>query len=200
MISLTEIQQNVLKYILSRWDAGEALPSCREIMGYFGWTSPKAASDVLEVLKRKRFLASDPQTTRKYRLTEQALGLPVLGDIPAGLPVDSAETREEHFTFRPASFGVRDRSSAFFLRVRGNSMIGRHIFDGDLVLVDKSMHPGHQSIVAALIDNAVTLKTLIQENGKAWLRSENPEYPDIFPLQNLQIQGIARGVIRPLKS
>jgi repressor LexA len=200
MICLTQTQQKVLKYILSRWDAGEALPSCREIMSHFGWASPKAASDVLNILKRKGFVASDRQSTRKYRLTEQTFGLPVLGEIPAGLPIDSVETQGEHFTFRLASFGVRDRSLAFFLRVKGDSMIGRHIFDGDLVLVDKSMHPGHRSVVAALIDNAVTLKTLIQENGKAWLKSENPEYPDIFPLQNLQIQGIARGVIRPLKS
>lgn len=200
MISPTDVQQNALRYILSRWEAGEALPSCREIAGQFGWSSPKAASDVLDALKRKGFLASDPQSTRKYRLTEQASGLPILGDIPAGLPVDSVETPEGHFTLSPASFGVRDRASAFFLRVRGDSMIGRQIFDGDLVLVDKSARPKHRSIVAALIDNAVTLKTLIQENGKTWLRSENPEYPDIFPLLDLQIQGIARGVIRPLKS
>jgi repressor LexA len=196
----TDIQRQALRYILSRWEAGEALPSCREIACRFGWSSPKAASDVLDALKRKGFLASDPQSTRKYRLTEQAVGLPILGDIPAGLPLDSVETHEEHFTLNPASFGVRDRASAFFLRVRGDSMIGRRIFDGDLVLVEKSTQPRHRSIVAALIDSAVTLKTLIHEDGKAWLRSENPEYPDIFPLQDLQIQGIARGVIRPLKS
>lgn len=200
MTSLTDSQQNTLRYILSKWEAGEALPSCREISGCFGWSSPKAASDVLKALKRKGFLASDPNSTRKYRITEKALGIPILGDIPAGLPRDSVETHEEQFNFRPASFGVRDRASAFLLRVRGDSMIGRHIFDGDLVLVERSTEPRHRSIVAALIDNAVTLKTFIRENGKAWLRSENSDYPDIFPLHDLQIQGIARGVIRPLKS
>jgi repressor LexA len=200
MTSRTDIQQNVLRFILLRWEAGEALPSCREICSRFRWSSPKAATDVLEALKRKGYLASDRESTRKYRLTEQALGLPILGEIPAGFPIDAQETRDEQFTLSPAAFGVRDRACAFFLRVKGDSMIGRHIFDGDLVLVEKSAQARHRNIVAALIDNEVTLKTLVQENGKAWLMSENPEYPSLIPFQDLQIQGIARGVIRPLTS
>lgn len=200
MNALTDIQQQVLRFILSRWDAGEALPSSREIINHFGWSSPKAATDVLDTLKRKGLLASDSYSSRKYRLTESAIGLPILGEIPAGIPVDSDETQEEYFTLNIASFGIIDRSAAFFLRVKGDSMIGRKIFDGDLVLVEKSGQPRHQDIVAALIDNESTLKTLIHENGKVWLRSENPAYPDLIPFQELQIQGVARGVIRPLKS
>lgn len=200
MNALTDIQQLVLKFILSRWDAGEALPSSREIINQFGWSSPKAATDVLDALKRKGLLASDSYSSRKYRLTELAIGLPILGEILAGFPVNSQETQEEYFTMNPASFGISDRSTAFFLRVKGDSMIGRKIFDGDLVLVEKSGQPCHQDIVVALIDNESTLKTLIYENGKVWLRSENPAYPDLIPFQELQIQGIARGVIRPLKS
>lgn len=200
MSLLTDTQHQVLKFILSRWEAGEALPSSREIMNHLGWSSPKAATDVLDALKRKELLASDSDSSRKYRLTELAIGLPVLGEIPAGSPVDSQEMQEEYFTLTPASFGVRDRAAAFFLRVKGDSMIGRRIFDGDLVLVEKSGQPRHRDIVAALIDNESTLKTLIQENGKAWLRSENPAYPNPIPFQDLQIQGVARGVIRPLKS
>lgn len=199
MNPLTDIQQQVLRFILSRWDAGESLPSSREIMNQFGWSSPKAATDVLDALKRKGLLASDSYSSRKYRLTELAIGLPILGEIPAGFPVDSQETQEDYFTLNPSSFGIIDRFAAFFLRVKGDSMIGRMIFDGDLVLVEKSGQPRHQDIVAALIDNESTLKTLIRENGKAWLRSENPAYPDLIPFQEFQIQGVARGVIRHLK-
>jgi len=198
--ALTPSQGQLLDFILSRWEAGEVLPSSREITSRFGWSSPRAASDALDVLKRKGFLASDAGSSRKYRLTEQAAGMPVLGDIPAGFPVDGLESQEERFALNPASFGVRDRKSAFFLRVRGDSMIGRRIFDGDLVLVERNARPGHLSIVAALIDQQVTLKTLIHEEGNAtWLRSENPTSPDLIPLLNLEIQGVARGVIRPLK-
>lgn len=195
----TDIQQQVLKFILARWEAGEALPSSREIASRFGWSSPRAATVHLDALKNKGLLADDPDSSRKYRLTRQALGLPVLGEIPAGHPSEGLESHEEHFALNPASFGVRDRTAAFFLRVKGDSMIGRQIFDGDLVLVEKSVQPKHLNIVAALIDREVTLKTLIQERGGAWLRSENPASPNPIPLEDLQIQGIARGVIRPLK-
>lgn len=168
-------------------------------MNQFGWSSPKAATDVLDALKRKRLLASDSYSSRKYRLTELAIGLPILGEIPAGYPVDSQEMLEEYFTLNLNFFGIIDRATAFLLRVKGDSMIGRKIFDGDLVLIEKTAQPRHRDIVVALIDNESTLKTLIRENGKAWLHSENPAYPDLIPFQELQIQGVARGVIRHLK-
>lgn len=200
MNSLSDIQQKVLDFIILRWESGEALPSCREITKRFGWASPKAATDVLEVLKRKEFLVFDPSSTRKYRLGQQALGFPVIGEIPAGFPVDSEETREDYLTLSPSTFGIRDRESAFYLRVRGNSMVGRQIFDGDLVLVEKCEEPKHKDVVAALIDNESTLKTFVREASQCWLKSENSKYPDLFPAHDLQIQGVARGVIRFLPS
>jgi repressor LexA len=195
---MTLTQQQVLQFIVSQWETGEALPSCREIMKRFGWASPKAATDVLKALKRLNFLARDPASSRNYRLTEQALGLPVHGEIPAGLPTGTTQTEGEYFNLSPSSFGIRDRANSFFLRVKGDSMIGRKIFDGDLVLIEKSETPQHLDIVAALIDQESTLKTLVRQGPAAWLRSENPAYPDLTPCQELQIQGIARGVIRPL--
>ena len=200
MNSLSVIQQNVLEFIILRWESGEALPSCREIARRFGWASPKAATDVLEALKRKGFLISDPSSTRKYRLGEQALGLPILGEIPAGFPGDSEENQEERLTLTASTFGIRDRASAFFLRVRGDSMTGRQIFNGDLVLVEKFKEPKHKDVVAALIDNESTLKTFVREAGQCWLKSENPKYPELFPAHDLQIQGVARSVIRFLPS
>jgi len=197
---ITDIQQRVLQFIVSQWEAGEALPSCREIMKRFGWSSPKAATDVIKALKRLKFLAWDSASSRRYRLTEQALGLPVLGEIPAGHAVDSLEVGGEYFTLSPTSFGIRDRANSFFLRVRGDSMIGRHIFDDDLVLVEKTARPKTGDIVAALIDNESTLKTLIMEADRPWLRSENPDSPDLIPAWELEIQGVACGVIRLLPS
>jgi len=195
---LSHSQQQVLDFILSRWDAGEGLPSSREISGQFGWSSPRAATDALAVLKRKSMLADDPGSSRKYRLTDRASGLPILGEIPAGSPVGALPEQEEFFALNLTSFGIRDRAKSFILRVKGDSMIGRRIFDGDLVLVEKSGEAHHRDIVAALIDQEVTLKTFIVDDGQACLRSENPAYPDPVPSQELEIQGIARGVIRPL--
>ena len=195
---LTAAQQQVLHFIVSQWEAGEALPSCREIASHFGWSSPKAATDVLQALKRLKFLALDSASSRKYRLTEKSVGLPVRGAIPAGFAADSPELQGEHFALTPASFGVRIRANSFFLRVKGDSMTGRRIFDGDMVLVERDIQPRHLDIVAALIDEESSLKTLVQEKEAIWLRSENPAYPDLIPAQELKIQGVARGVIRPL--
>ena len=98
----------------------------------------------------------------------------------------------------PIPFGIADRSRAFALRVCGDSMEGRRIFDGDIVLCESGVPPRHESIVAALIDHESTLKTLLLRKGKAWLRAENPRYPDLIPAWDLQIQGVARAVIRHL--
>lgn len=193
---LSDIQQNVLNFIVLRWESGEALPSCREIAKRFGWASPKAATDVLEALKRRGFLVSDPSSTRKYRLGQQATGLPVFGEIPAGFSVDSEEVQEDRLALSPSIFGIRDRGSAFYLRVTGDSMTGRQIFNGDLVLIEKSNELKHRDVVAALIDNESTLKTFVHEGGRSWLKSENSKYPELFPAHDLRIQGVARGVIR----
>ena len=109
---------------------------------------------------------------------------------------------EDFLALTSRSFGLTDRRNAFFLRVKGDSMIGRHIFEGDLVLVEKSDKCRHHDVVAALIDNESTLKTLIRQDGRIWLRSENPNYSDLIPGWDLRIQGIARSVFRllPTKS
>ena len=200
MRSPTDKQRKVLDFIVLKSEMGEALPSLREIRDHFGHASSRAAADVVDTLKRKGYLADDPESSRGYRLTDRALGVPVLGEIPAGPPNEAVESVESFLPINSRAFGIADRGEAFFLRVRGDSMIGRHIFDGDLVLVEGTVRPKNGDIVVALIDNESTLKTLIIEGGRPWLRSENPNSPDLSPAWDLEIQGVARGVIRLLNS
>jgi len=77
-------------------------------------------------------------------------------------------------------------------------MTGRRLFDGDIVILESGAEPRNGDVVAALIDNECTLKTLVLKRGKSWLHAENPKYPDLFPATDLQIQGVARAVIRLL--
>lgn len=77
-------------------------------------------------------------------------------------------------------------------------MIGRQIFDGDIVLLEHDVIPKHEDIVAALIDQESTLKSFVRKGSKVWLRAENPRYPDLIPAFDLQIQGVARAIIRLL--
>ncbi len=141
----------------------------------------------------------EPKLARSLRLAKKPeSGVPLLGSIAAGFPDGSDPNPPEHLHLDPETFGIKDPADAFALRVRGDSMTGKQFFDGDLVLLDRAATPKNQDVVAALIDQECTLKTLIIKNGKAWLRAENPAYPDLIPAHDLQIQGVAKAVIRIL--
>lgn len=200
-MKVTNKQSDILFFCIEHWEAGESLPSLREICSHFGYSSTRAVADHLNALKTKGYLADDTGNKRGYRLTEKATGLPVLSGIQAGIPMLAEECVESHFAVNIRSFGVANRRNAFLLRVCGDSMTGRHIFDGDLALVEKCSHFKNKDVVAALIDNESTLKTFVKEKGgRAWLRSENPQFPDLIPAWDLQVQGVVRGVIRLLSS
>ena len=75
-------------------------------------------------------------------------------------------------------------------------MIGRHILDGDIVVLEHGPEPRNGDMVAALIDGESTLKTFVMKNGRPFLKAENPKYPDLIPAQELMIQGVMRALIR----
>ena len=75
-------------------------------------------------------------------------------------------------------------------------MIGRHILNGDIVILEHGPEPRNGDIVAALIDGESTLKTFLKKGGKPYLKAENPKYPDLIPAQELMIQGVFRALIR----
>jgi len=127
----------------------------------------------------------------------EAPPVPVYGSIPAGVPAMREQAPEEMIAIDPATFGARSAGSNgfWFLRVTGDSMEGARIFDGDLVALDRR-EPRSGDIIAALIDeNETTLKYLVREGGRTYLRAANPKYPDIAPLR-LESQGVVVGVLR----
>ncbi len=75
-------------------------------------------------------------------------------------------------------------------------MIGRHILDGDFVILEHGPEPRSGQIVAALIDGESTLKSYVVKGGKPYLRAENPKYPNLIPAQELMIQGVLKALIR----
>lgn len=195
-VDLTQAQQRVLDFVGSRSAKGENAPTYREICKTLGYRSPKAAADHVAALERKGYVIRERGQARGIKLTSKSSGVPLLGRISAGYPTDSPSEVETRIPIDPRAFGIRDRSKAFALRVRGDSMNGRQIVDGDIVLVEQEQSPRNGEIVAAMIDNESTLKTLVRRNGETWLRAENPLYPDLIPTIGLSIQGVARAVIR----
>ncbi len=129
---------------------------------------------------------SKPSAERSIRL---------LGAIPAGLAVDAAEEKGEALELDLRLFGQNRTTDVFALRVRGDSMINAQIADGDLVLLQK--RPARAGdIVAALIDGEVTLKRYVVVDRRPRLKAENPTYPDLTPVNDLEVQGVMIGLIR----
>jgi repressor LexA len=197
--SLTKRQQKVLEFLEERSVSGTLPPTFREICEHFGYKSPKAATDHIAALERKGFVVRKKGCARGLLLVRESVGIPLLGQIAAGIPDEVFENRDRQLALDPVSYGIRDRSKAFALRVNGDSMIGRHIVDGDIVILEKGTEPQNEDVVAARIDNESTLKTFIRSRGKIWLRAENPRFPDLLPAWDLQIQGVGRAVIRLIK-
>jgi len=196
---LTAAQRKVLDFLENRSERGEPPPTYREICKRFGYRSPKAASDHVAALEKKGYVTREKGLARGLHLVRKGTGIPLLGRIAAGLPREALTSSGERLNLDPTSYGITDRSRAFALCVTGDSMIGRQIFEGDIVLLEHEAIPLDGDIVAALIDNESTLKTFVHKEGKVWLRAENPLYPDLMPAIDLQVQGVVRAVIRFLK-
>jgi repressor LexA len=178
----------------------------REIAAHFGFSSSRAAADHLDALKRKGYLEAVPGKARALRvlsplsnLRKPVVDIPILGSIPAGF----ADTRDQDLrgciSMDVKSLGVKPSRQTFALEAKGDSMVGRCILDGDLVVLEQGRTPRHGDVVAALIDRESTLKTFITTRGKPYLRAENPRYPKLIPAEELLIQGVMVALVRRCK-
>ncbi len=206
MIPLTERQQQVLDFVVSAQQAGGSVPTLREIGIRFGFKSSRAAADHVESLKRKGYLKSDPGKARSLRVTSplanlrnRVIDIPIFGEIPAGPPQQREQDAEGCVTVDIESIGFKPTRNTFALRVNGDSMIGKHIISGDIVILEHGPEPRNGQVVAALVDGESTLKTFVIKSGKPYLKAENPKHTDIVPAQDLMIQGVFKALIRKAK-
>ena len=197
---LTSKQQAVLDYVQAHHRRHGHHPTLREIQANFGFASPFAATRHLQALQKKGVLTRVAGKARAFiepgrKARHQTVEVPIYGVIPAGLPALNEEQPEDFVTFDTATFGLSHNAKLFALRVRGDSMIGANIVDGDTVfLTQREPHP--RDIVAALIDGESTLKRFLVQRGRPFLRAENPNYPDLLPATELVIQGVMVGLLR----
>jgi repressor LexA len=118
--------------------------------------------------------------------------VPVLGKIAAGQPIEAIEDAE---TFDPREF-FPSGEGYFLLKVRGDSMIGDHIRDGDLVLVEpRPTAEEGEKVVAVLPSGEATLKRLFRDGKRFRLQPSNPDLEPIYA-DDLEIRGVVRGVLR----
>ena len=199
---LTARQQQVLDFVHDHRDRHGLFPTLREIQAHFGFASPFAVTRHLQALERKGVLQRQPGKARAFTSPSSArrgpvVDIPLYGVIPAGLPAANQADIEpdSYVAVDAASLGVRPHTRLFALRVRGDSMTGAGILEGDTVfLTPREPAPGQ--IVAALIDGESTLKRFLIQRGRPFLRAENPRYPDLLPAAELVIQGVMVGLLR----
>ncbi|MFH0770950.1 MAG: transcriptional repressor LexA [Candidatus Peregrinibacteria bacterium] len=199
-MTLTPHQRTVLNYIREFQVKRGYSPALSDLAIAFGVRSKNAVAKVVNALERERQLAKDPKGRIKIiDLIEQddkpqPMILPLFGPISAGFAATAEEQAEEMVTLD--QYLVRDRASTFLLRVKGDSMINAGIQEGDLVIVERGKEPRVGDIVVGVLDGEFTLKRLKRAKGKFYLQAENDAYPDMFALEELNVAGIVRGVIR----
>ena len=206
MTGLTRKQQQILDFIEKFQRTEGATPAFREIAHRFGFRSLNSVTEHLRLLRQKGVLATEPGKARSLRVISpltkwrgRVVDIPLLGSIPAGMPQAREQEPEGCVSVDIESIGFKPTRNSFALRVTGDSMIGRHILAGDIVVLEHGPEPSNRQVVAALIDGESTLKTFVLKGGKPYLKAENPKYPDLIPAQELMIQGVFKALIRKAK-
>jgi repressor LexA len=196
---LTERQRNILQFIQHEQREKGVTPSTREIQNHFGFASQTSVMQYISALERKGFINRQARKARalitplqKVRIAD----IPIYGQIPAGMATATEENIEGHVSLDAGSVNASKNGRTFALRVRGDSMIGAHILDGDIVILEDRKDAQTGDIVAALIDGETTLKRYVVEHGRPYLKAENPAYPDLIPARELRVQGVMISLVR----
>ena len=220
MEELTDRQREVLEFIVEYREENVAPPTLEEIRDHFSWSAIGTVQDHIRALVRKGYLRRSssarslevlrdpgragsaaeeiwhPTRRERQRAGSRSLLVPVLGDVAAGRPILAVENVEESWLLDRKLLKGADN---FLLRVRGESMSGAGIGDGDYVLVRPQPTAESGEIVVALLDDEVTVKRFFPRRDGIELRPENPAYRPIIRQRNredIAILGKVVGVMR----
>ncbi len=202
MNALTPLECKILQFIQSAFEQSGRAPSLSQIAARFHFENVEVVRRHVGFLQEKGFLDCEPSNAEITRLlspwsnVSSAYEVPLLGKIAAGIP---SMEQQEYTSCIPVSLerlGIPPTQNVFALEVRGDSMIGKSIVEGDYVILDRSRIPRSGQVVAALVDGDCTLKTFVRENGTTFLRAENPKYPDIIPAEEMKVQGVMIYLLR----
>lgn len=199
--AITPHQRTVLNYITEFQTKRGYSPSLADLAVAFGVRSKNSIAKVVTSLVLAKQLEKDPKGRIKILAAPHdeapaMMALPLFGPIAAGFAAPVEEHAEEQITLE--NYLIKNRAATFLLRVKGDSMIGAGIHEGDLVLVDKSKTAKPNDIVVGILDGEFTLKRLKKEKGKIYLQAENPDYPDLYAVEELKVAGVVVGMVRKM--
>ena len=174
MEQLTAKEENVYKYIVDVLSREGYSPSVRDICIALDISSTSTCHAIIEGLRRKGYLKRITNVSRTLlpNFPMNSYKVPIMGKVTAGTPITAFENLDGYIDF--TSNGVQYQyDNLFALRVTGTSMIEAGIFDGDIVVVEKTPVADNGQIIVALVDDSATVKTFYKENGKYRLQPEN---------------------------
>ena len=182
--------EQILNYVNQFVQEYGYAPSVREIGAAVGLRSTASVSYHIQALQEKGMLLAPGAKGRKRSIVTNVRPgqIPVVGVVTAGLPILAVENQE-------GTMSWDGDPSCFALRVRGESMIGAGILDGDKVIVRPQQTAEDGQIVVARIGDEATVKRLSRKGGAVWLLPENPAFDPING-NEAEIIGIVKGVVR----
>lgn len=193
-------QQEILNYIKEETLSRGYPPAVREICKAVGLKSTASVHAHLSSLEEMGYIRRDPSKPRAIEITDDEFALtrreisniPVVGSVAAGEPLLAEQNIMDYYPI-PADMLPNDQ--VFMLKVRGESMIGAGILDGDMVVVRQTPSASNGDMIVALVEDGATVKYFYKENGHFRLQPDNPDYEPII-VSDVSVLGIVIGVIR----
>lgn len=200
---LTKRQKEILDYITQHIEMHGYAPSYREIAEAFKLGSVATIADHIETLVQKGMLKKSDHSSRSLQVVKEedfeesrSVGLPIMGLIAAGQPIEAKTGHAETLEVPPFMVGSRH---SYVLQVKGDSMILDGIFEGDYVVIQEKQIPSNGDMVVALLNgDEATLKRYYKEKNHIRLQPANDAYEPIIvdAKTPIEIQGVCIGVIR----
>lgn len=204
---LTARQREVLDNIRNFMAEKGFAPSIRELGKLLNISSLRGVTIHLDALERKGWIERE-RTSRSIRVlapmpenqfSTPPRAIPVLGTIAAGIPLLAIENVESYVTVPAEVTGSSEE--IFALHVKGDSMIGDHIMNGDIIVVRNQESADNGEIVAALIGDEATVKRLDIKSQPPRLLPSNPNFEPIeISPDNTRILGKVIGLIRSFEA
>lgn len=171
----------------------KSIPSYTRLCEVFGIASKSWVKAILDRLEKAAFIERTPDGI--WVPTRQFFARPLAeSSVQAGMPLSVSATQGEYYVIDEML--IEKPSLTTMIPVKGDSMIGAGIHDGDVAVVEKRHLADVGNIVVAIVDGEFTLKELGRERGKYVLLPANPGYPVIRPQGTLEIFGVLVGLIR----
>ena len=198
---LTQLERRVYHYMIDFLAENTYQPSIREIAKKFRIKSTKTVSDLLHSLANKGYIERDESRSRGVRLLGFAAAgatqpVPYYGRVHAGEPALLPEHRLGYITFDRRFLPSED---VFLIKVKGESMTGRGINDGDLVMVSPASRAKDGDIVAARLGDEATIKTLTHRGATVVLEPAHigERSIEVGPRDDFAVLGVVCGIFRP---